>query len=140
MDQRIGAHALIVPVAMIMTVIVVMPVTVMMMVMVMIVRRLLAEPAPHIGGFGGGIVEAAIKQCSCALHSRCQAISSWSSSDPMMTLNPMLTIGDQIGLAQYDAVGDGDLLDGLDMAIERGIAIDRIDQRDDAVEPESLDK
>ena len=51
MDERIGAHAPIVAMAMIMTVIVVMPVGMIVMVMVvsMVVRRFLAQPAAHIG-------------------------------------------------------------------------------------------
>ena len=49
-------------------------------------------------------------------------------------------IGDQIGLGDHDAVGDGDLLHRLDMRVERGICIDRVDQRDDAVEPVGLDQ
>ena len=44
----------------------------------------------------------------------------------------------KIGLGEHDAVGDGGLLHSLDMAIERGLAVDGIDQRDDAIEPESL--
>ena len=41
-------------------------------------------------------------------------------------------------LVMHDAVGDGDLLHRLDMGVERRLAVDRIDQRDHAVEPVGL--
>ena len=41
---------------------------------------------------------------------------------------------DEVGLAQDDAVGDGGLFDSFQVRVERGLAVDRVDHRDDAVE------
>ncbi len=41
---------------------------------------------------------------------------------------------DEVGLAQHDSIGDRDLLDGLQMRVERRCAIDRVDHREHAVE------
>ena len=41
----------------------------------------------------------------------------------------------KIGLGQHDAVGDRRLLHRFGMGIERGLAVDRIDHRDHAIEP-----
>ena len=46
-----------------------------------------------------------------------------------------LAAREQIDLGQHDAIGDRHLLDRLLMGIERRLAIDGIDDRDDAFEP-----
>ena len=61
-----------------------------------------------------------------SLRSRAMIEKSWSSpSRPC----------EQIDLGQHDAIGDGHLLDRFLMGIERRLAIDGIDDGDDAFEP-----
>ena len=102
----------------------------------------LAEPATDVRGLGRGIVEPAFEQCRVAGfgilgvdNGRRRVDAACSRSRRAATV----ALG-EIGLGDDDAVGDRDLLDRLDMAVERRLAVHRIDQRDDAVEPIGLDQ
>ena len=103
---------------------------------------LFAQPAPHVGGFGFGVVEPAVEQ-RCRTRAGIPGIKQHGARIDLPEPGPQgldIALVGQIGLGQDDTVCDRRLLHRLDMAIECRIAVDRVDQRDDAVEPESLDK
>ena len=82
--------------------------------------RLLAEPAPHIGGLGRRDRRARIRTAPrqpppASSASRIAAPGLICRSRARKRVE-RAGIGDQIGLGQDDAVGDRDLLDRLDMA------------------------
>src|SRR4051794_18559090 len=125
MHQRVGFYALIVAMGTVMPFMVMM----VMMIMVMVVVNmgsLFAEPAPHVGGFGRRIVETAVEQCRPPGF-RPPGIEHPSPGIDLPQARPqrgeVAVTGGQIGLGEHDAVGHGDLLDRLDMRIERSIAV-----------------
>ena len=123
-------------------VMVMMRVIVVMMIMVVMVMRVfgrLAQPAAHVGGLGRRIVEAALQQLCCrSTFHRADFGAGIDATEPLPERVEPFGVVDQVGLGQHDTVGDRDLLDRLDMRVERGGAIDGVDNGDDAVEPEGV--
>ena len=139
MHQRERADAgIVMSVTMVMRVVVVM---VVMIIMVMIVFGHFTQPAPDIGGLGRGIVEPALDELRHGtLAHRPDLGAGIDAAKPFQKRFGPGRIVDQVGLGEHDTVGDRHLLHRLDMGVERGRAIDRIDDGDDAIEPEGMHK
>ncbi len=99
------------------------------------------QPAVDVGDFAIGVVEAAAEQrlrrCFVLrrIEDRRRRIERMQTRQQDLIRIAALGRVEQVSLGQDDPVGDGNLLDRLQVLVERRRAVDGVDHRDDAVEP-----
>ena len=94
------------------------------------------QPVLHVGALGPRVEKTGIEE-QCRIDSTVlrDDLRGGRVQDPQTFLQSaqVIEVG-EIGLGQQQAVGHRRLLDGLDLAIERIVAIDCIDRGDDSVQ------
>src|SRR5262245_24805772 len=114
-----------------------------MLVMIVMMRScrvgLLGQPALHVWNLLLWIVEPAVEEPRCGgfacggIEQRGGWIERSKPGDQRLPGPAMLSGVGEVALGQDDAIGDRDLLEGLDIVIESCGAIDGVDYCDDAV-------
>ena len=116
-----------------------MIVSVMMMAVPVVMAAFIGlglQPLPDVGALGLGIVEAGIEDLvgvDLARGNRVERCAGIEVVQPVLQFGELGRIGD-VDLGQQDAVGDGGLLYGLLVIVERARAVDAVDRRHHAVE------